>query len=149
MIDHQFDTDLGWIYLIEVDQCLVFLDFIAHPKKHETHPSKFLKEAQKQISDYLKGKREAFDLPIKFKGTEFQNKVWKELLKIPYGKTMTYKELAIKIGNVNATRAVGGAVGKNPLAIIIPCHRILATNGIGGFSGGLKIKKLLLSVEGI
>ncbi len=149
MINHQFETDLGWIYLIEEEHCLVSLDFIAHPKKQEIHPSKLLREAQKQITDYLKGKRENFDLPIKFKGTEFQNKVWKELLKIPYGKTMTYKELAQKIGNVNAARAVGGAVGKNPLAIIIPCHRILATGGIGGFSGGLKIKKMLLAVERI
>lgn len=83
----------------------------------------------------------------KLSGTPFQKRVWKAIQKIPYGKTLTYKELAKKVGSPNAYRAVGSACGKNPLPIIIPCHRVVASNGIGGFTGGLKLKKKLLKLE--
>ncbi len=89
-----------------------------------------------------------FDLDISLIGTEFQRKIWNELLKIPYGKSITYKELAIRIGNEKATRAVGNANGKNPLSIIIPCHRVIGSNGLlVGYGGGLERKKWLLEFE--
>lgn len=111
---------------------------------------KFAK-AKKQISEYFKGKRKRFDLKIKFtNGTLFQKKVWTVLNKIPYGKTWSYQDIASKIGDKKAVRAVGSANGKNPFPIIIPCHRVIGKNGtLTGYSGGLKNKKLLLNLENI
>ncbi|MEG2002430.1 MAG: methylated-DNA--[protein]-cysteine S-methyltransferase, partial [Clostridia bacterium] len=88
-----------------------------------------------------------FDFKIEFNGTAFQNLVWSELLKIPYGDTITYGELARRIGKPNASRAVGNANGKNPLLIVVPCHRVVATSGIGGFSCGIDVKQFLLQLE--
>jgi methylated-DNA-[protein]-cysteine S-methyltransferase len=89
-----------------------------------------------------------FDLPIKFKGTEFQNKVWRLLCQIPYGETWSYQEIAIKVGNKNACRSVGGANNKNPLGIIVPCHRVVGKNGsMVGYAGGIINKEKLLQLE--
>ena len=105
-------------------------------------------EAFRQIVEYIEGKRKKFDFPICFKGTDFQNLVWNELLKVPYGETRTYKDIAISIGNENASRAVGGAVNKNPLLIIIPCHRIIGSGGrLVGYRGGILLKERLLDIE--
>jgi len=101
-----------------------------------------------QFVDYFKGKRQTFDLPLDPQGTSFQKNVWSALREIKFGETMSYGVIAKKLGNPNAYRAVGSSCGKNPLPIIIPCHRVLAHDGkLGGFSGGLDIKKALLSLE--
>ena len=107
-----------------------------------------LKKAAKQIEEYLSGKRKEFNLPLDAEGTDFQKQVWNELAKIPYGETRSYKQIAIAIKKPKAFRAVGTANGKNPLSLIVPCHRVIATGGgIGGYAGGLSIKKKLLSLE--
>lgn len=104
--------------------------------------------AKAQISEYLDRKRKVFNVPIRMEGTEFRKKVWNELLKIPYGTTITYKELAQRIGSPDACRAVANACGANPLPILIPCHRVISSDGkIGGYTGGLGIKEALLSLE--
>jgi O-6-methylguanine DNA methyltransferase len=102
-----------------------------------------------QLKEYFNLKRKKFYVPLDIEGTEFQKKVWNALQKIPYGKTATYKDIAEAIGNVKAVRAVGRANGKNPLPIIIPCHRVIEHSGkLGGYSGGLGIKEKLLELEG-
>ena len=102
----------------------------------------------KQLEEYFNGKRKTFELPVKLIGSEFQKKVWKELQKIPYGQTRTYKDIAIKIGNPNASRAIGNANNKNPIAIIIPCHRVIGSNSkLVGYAGGIDKKFKLLELE--
>ncbi|MBK7994594.1 MAG: methylated-DNA--[protein]-cysteine S-methyltransferase [Blastocatellia bacterium] len=101
-----------------------------------------------QLTAYFEGKLTEFDLPILMLGTKFQQQVWQELTKIPYGKTISYKELAIRIGNIKAVRAVGLANGRNPISIIVPCHRVIGANGsLTGYGGGLPRKKALLDLE--
>lgn len=116
----------------------------------EDNGSGIIKQAINQLEEYLTGKRKEFDLKLNPAGTEFQKKVWKALLKIPYGKTASYKEIAKKIGNQKAVRAVGAANGKNPIQIIIPCHRVIGSNGdMIGYAGGLEAKEALLNIERI
>jgi len=101
-----------------------------------------------QLQDYLSGKRKSFDVPIDVKGTPFQEAVWNELKNIPYGKTVSYTDIANSIGNPTAVRAVGAAVGANPVLIVIPCHRVIAKNGrLTGFRGGISMKEKLLALE--
>ncbi len=101
-----------------------------------------------QISEYLEGKRTEFEVPLRLEGTEFRQKVWGEMRKIPYGKTITYKELAHRIGCPAGFRAVANACGANPFPILIPCHRVVASGGkSGGYTGGLDIKLGLLAIE--
>ncbi|OAL76193.1 glycosyltransferase [Acinetobacter sp. SFB] len=112
------------------------------------HP--VLLETQKQLTEYFAGKRQQFDLPLDFAGTEFQQKVWQALLTIPFGETRSYRDVAEQIGNVKAVRAVGAANGKNPISIIAPCHRVVGANGkLVGFAGGLDNKEILLKLEKI
>lgn len=107
-----------------------------------------IKKAYIQILEYLNGSRKKFTIPLNPEGTKFQNRVWKELINIPYGETRSYKDIAVSIGNKNGARAVGNANGKNPILIIIPCHRIISSDGsLGGYSSGLNIKKKLLNLE--
>ena len=109
---------------------------------------KELKEAVLQLQEYFNGKRTEFSLQINPSGTDFQLKVWQELLNIPYGKTYSYLELSKKLGDVKAIRAVASANGKNPLWIVIPCHRVIGTDGsLTGYAGGLWRKKWLLEHE--
>lgn len=112
------------------------------------HP--ILLETQKQLNEYFDHKRQIFDLPLDFGGTEFQQKVWQALLSIPFGETRSYKQIAEQVGNVKAVRAVGAANGKNPISIIAPCHRVVGANGkLVGFAGGLENKDILLQLEKI
>lgn len=105
-------------------------------------------EAVRQLREYFAGKRTGFDLPLAPRGTEFQRSVWRQLQGIPYGETISYGELARRVGNPKASRAVGSANGANPLPIVIPCHRVIAANGtLGGFGGGLPTKQMLLALE--
>jgi methylated-DNA-[protein]-cysteine S-methyltransferase len=112
--------------------------------------SQLLTQAVDQLDEYFEGKRKGFDLPLDLEGTDFQMKVWKALEKIPYGKTRSYTEIAQKINHPKAVRAVGTANAKNPICIIIPCHRVIAANGsLGGYSGtgGAQAKARLLQLE--
>ena len=107
-----------------------------------------LKECKVQLYQYFSGKRKEFDIPIKQEGTEFQQKVWNELLKIPYGKTVSYNSIAESLGDKNSIRAVGAANGKNQISIIVPCHRVIGSDGsLTGYAGGLGRKKWLLNHE--
>ena len=105
-------------------------------------------EAVRQLREYFAGERTDFDLPLAPRGTEFQRSVWRQLQGIPHGETISYGELARRVGNPKASRAVGSANGKNPLPIVIPCHRVIAGDGtLGGFGGGLGTKQMLLALE--
>lgn len=121
----------------------VKLDKMVEDKKHP-----LILETEKQLGEYFQQKRKTFNLPIKTDGTFFQQEVWKFLSQIPYGSTWSYKDVAVKINRPNAVRAVGSAIGRNPISIIIPCHRVIASNGsLAGFAGGLNHKKALLDLE--
>ena len=118
------------------------------PEKEWVYTEAVFSEAIDQLKDYFKGERKRFDLELSVQGTAFQKSVWKELVKIPYGETISYGELAQRIGNPKASRAVGLANGKNPISIIIPCHRVIGKDGsLTGFGGGLEAKKALLEFE--
>ncbi len=107
-----------------------------------------LLETEKQLEEYFSNKRKTFSLKLNFIGTEFQQKVWQALLTIPFGQTRSYGQIAKQIGNSKASRPVGGAIGKNPIAIIAPCHRVIGTSGkLTGFAGGLEVKAYLLDLE--
>jgi methylated-DNA-[protein]-cysteine S-methyltransferase len=108
-----------------------------------------LKETATQLEEYFAGERRAFDVPMELDGTAFQRAVWQELTRIPYGETISYGELARRVGRPNGPRAVGQANGRNPVPIIVPCHRVVASNGIGGYGGGLPLKRALLATEGV
>nr|WP_321464727.1 methylated-DNA--[protein]-cysteine S-methyltransferase [uncultured Desulfobulbus sp.] len=112
----------------------------------QAHP--LLAEAGRQLQAYLAGELHVFDLPLSLTGTPFQQQVWRELLSIPYGETRTYGELAKRLGNRGKARAVGGAAHANPIAIVVPCHRLLGAGGkLTGFGGGLPMKQALLDLE--
>jgi methylated-DNA-[protein]-cysteine S-methyltransferase len=118
-----------------------------HSKGHDAPP--VLKNTFAQLEEYFAGERTAFDIPMELDGTEFQKEVWTELSRIRYGETISYGELARRVGRPKGPRAVGQANGRNPIPIIVPCHRVLASNGIGGYGGGLPMKRQLLAVEGV
>lgn len=118
------------------------------PNNIELKETPLIKETINQLEEYFSGKRKSFDLPFEFKGTEFQKSVWNELLKIPYGETCSYGEIAKRIGNPKASRAIGMANNRNPISIIIPCHRVIGASGkLVGYGGGLDIKEILLNLE--
>jgi methylated-DNA-[protein]-cysteine S-methyltransferase len=113
---------------------------------HDQHP--VLVETERQLGEYFAGKRKTFSVAIDMRGTRFQKDVWEALLAIPFGETRSYGQLAIKLGNPRATRAVGAANGRNPLSIIVPCHRVIGSSGkLTGFAGGLDVKAHLLALE--
>jgi len=140
-----FFSPVGDLTVIEEDGALVALEWGRAP---EGARSKLLMEAQRQLDAYFARRLKAFDLPLRMIGTEFQKRVWARMVKIPYGETVSYGLVARELAS--GPRAVGTACGRNPVPIIVPCHRILATNGIGGFSGGtgLDTKRALLRLEG-
>lgn len=114
----------------------------------EEKETQLIKETAKQLEEYFRGEREQFTLKLNPRGTSFQQSVWKELLQIPYGETRSYKQVAERIGNPSASRAVGMANNKNPIFIIVPCHRVIgATGKLVGYGGGLDIKEKLLGLE--
>lgn len=151
-----FDSPVGRISLYARGNKVVFIEMGSIGKKTGGAPtvgkSAVLVDAQKQITDYFAGKTKVLNFPVAYSGTEFQEAVWKVIDKIKFGRTLTYGEIAEKIGNPAAVRAVGGAVGANPLALRIGCHRVLGSTGtITGYSGGdgVPTKKLLLALEQI
>lgn len=142
-------SPLGSLTLVEEDGALVQLSFDGYTVlESEEVDSPLLREAERQLASYFAGQLQVFSLPLCTRGTPFQEKVWCALQKIPYGETRTYGELAAMIGQPTAARAVGGANHRNPLAIIIPCHRVVAAHGgLGGYGGGLDKKQWLLALE--
>jgi methylated-DNA-[protein]-cysteine S-methyltransferase len=109
-----------------------------------------LHEARRQLDEYFAGRRRGFDLPLAPQGTGFQREVWRALATIPYGETVSYAQLAARVGRPKAMRAVGAANGRNPLPIVLPCHRVIGADGsLTGFGGGLDAKRFLLELEGV
>jgi len=122
--------------------------FWKEKQKDEDFIPEVLKACAAQVEEYFKGRRKIFDVPLHFEGTDFQKKVWNELLKIPFGETISYLELALKMGNEKMIRAVGGANGRNPISVIVPCHRVIGSDGkLVGYGGGLWRKEWLLNHE--
>lgn len=115
----------------------------------ESHPNPITERAICELEEYFSGKRKSFSVAAKPHGSPFQLAVWSALAAIPYGKVVTYGQLAAAIGHPTACRAAANAVGKNPLLILLPCHRVVASNGLGGFSSGLAAKRSLLTLEGV
>lgn len=135
------------LYLVATETHLINIQF-TQPQKALLQTTELLSMATIQLDEYFQGKRTTFSLPFKLTGTPFQLTVWKELQNIPYGKTTSYKEIAQKMNKPKAYRAVGMANNKNPLPIIIPCHRVIGSNGkLIGYAGGLKLKNYLLELE--
>lgn len=140
-------SPIGRLYLEDDGEALTALYIDPSGDKQEKD-SPVLKETIRQLDEYFKSTRKTFTIPVHFNGTEFQNKVWKALLDIPYGETCCYADVAERIGNPKACRAIGGAVNKNPVMIIVPCHRVIGKNGsLVGFGAGLDIKEALLKIE--
>lgn len=147
-----YNTEIGKIGIADDGKAITNVYFNESPKLKDTEikETDLIKEAAQQLKDYLSGKRKSFDIPLMPEGTEFQQKVWKALQQIPYGETCTYGEIAKKIGNPKACRAVGMANNKNPIGIFIPCHRVIGANGkLVGYAGGLEMKEHLLTIEKI
>jgi methylated-DNA-[protein]-cysteine S-methyltransferase len=149
MIYTNFDSPVGKLLIAE-DQtglhCIYFEG--AKPDSEWQYAERLKTDVIRQLQEYFRKERTTFDLPLAPQGTAFQKKVWDELCSIPYGITISYGELAQRIGNPQSVRAVGSANGKNPLPIVIPCHRVIGSNGtLTGYGGGLHIKKFLLELE--
>lgn len=150
-----YHSQIGLMEIVSADQEILAVRFPDQLRETEaqegigeTEESSILREALRQLDEYFTGRRREFDLQFSLQGSDFQRKVWNELLKIPYGKRATYKEVAMAIGDVKAARAVGGAANRNKLAIIVPCHRLIGTNGgLTGYAGGLWRKQWLLQLE--
>lgn len=143
---------LGAIAIIEEKDGISNIEFLRNSNDTEFYKNKnessLTKECKKQLIEYFSGKRKKFDIKLDIIGTDFQKAAWQALLKIPYGKTISYSDEAKILKNEKAVRAVGSANGKNKIPIIIPCHRVIAKNGkLGGYSGGLDIKEYLLNLE--
>lgn len=147
------ESPIGPILLAGNKEGLKHLIFIKGEKKMEIpedwiENKEFFREAARQLEAYFSGELESFDLKLAPEGTDFQKSVWKALCEIPYGETRTYKEIAVSIGKPRAYRAVGLANNRNPIAIIIPCHRVIGTDGkLTGYASGLDVKEFLLKLE--
>jgi methylated-DNA-[protein]-cysteine S-methyltransferase len=146
---------LGDLLLVATPTHLVGIYFPNHKhgpklpddwKLDSQHP--VLRQAGEEIQEYLKGKRTSFSVPISFEGTDFQHAIWRQIARIPFGQTITYSELARRAKAAQAIRAAGAATGRNPLSIVVPCHRVVGKNGsLTGFAGGLDRKERLLKIE--
>ena len=152
-----YDFEIGRILIVENKNCIVKVEILNNEsstldekifKVGTKKETLLIKKTKQELMEYFKMKRKIFDIPIKLDGTDFQVKVWKELLKLPYGKTCSYLDIAKKIEKPNAARAVGMANNKNKIQIIIPCHRVIGSNKkLIGYAGGIKIKEKLLKLE--
>lgn len=143
-----YKSPLGILEIIGNEKSLLGLHFVDKSEKDDPNAPACLEDCRLQLDEYFKGKRRAFNIKTELMGTEFQQKVWKELYKVPFGHTVSYGEMAKAIGNPKAVRAVGGANGKNKFVIIYPCHRVIGSNGsMVGFGGGVWRKEWLLEHE--
>ena len=144
------ETPIGTLKIIGDQNAIKWVGFTEESERSTDGKVPILvKKAKHQLQEYFKGKRKDFDIPVDPDGTPFQKSVWEKLDHIPFGQTSTYAKQAIKLGDIKKIRAVGGANGKNPIAIIIPCHRIIGTDGsLTGYASGLERKEWLLKHEG-
>ncbi len=144
-----FESPLGLIEITGNGRAVTAMRFCeAGEAERKDSDDPVLLECQKQLQEYFQGNRKAFDIPVELKGTEFQKKVWEALKAIPYGKSTCYEEIAKSLGNVKACRAVGAAIGRNPVCILVPCHRVSGKDGsLTGFAWGLERKKWLVNHE--
>lgn len=148
----ELECPVGMVRIVEEDGFIVSVHTMQEIESMSAdivyQETEVLLSAKKQLEEYFAGIRKDFDLPLKAKGTPFQLLVWEQLKRIPYGETRSYGEIAKAIGNPKASRAVGGANNKNPIGIIVPCHRVIGTNGkLIGYAGGLGMKAKLLNLE--
>lgn len=151
----EINSPVGILKLVASDEALVAILWekeklgrvrLDEMELSNKHP--ILVKTETQLKEYFKGQRKVFDLPLGAIGTSFQQQVWNELCEIPFGETRSYGELATKMGSPKASRAVGAANGKNPISIVVPCHRVIGKNGkLTGFAGGLGVKEILLKLE--
>lgn len=143
-----YESPIGLLFLEANEKALTHLHFVDGKKLQNNLENDMLRNAVNQLDEYFIGKRKNFQLDLSLSGTPFQIKVWNELQNIPYSTVISYKTLAANTGNIKAVRAVGGANNKNPIPIIIPCHRVISANGnLTGYSGGLEKKAWLLAHE--
>jgi methylated-DNA-[protein]-cysteine S-methyltransferase len=157
LFDLELDSPTGMLRLIANDAALIAVLWDSDKKlpshfagavRDDGHP--ILELAARQLREYFGGRRQTFDIPLEPHGTAFQKQVWMALREIPFGQTASYGQIAMRIGMPTASRAVGAANGRNPLPIIVPCHRVIGANGtLTGFGGGLSNKALLLALEGV
>lgn len=153
-----YDSPCGEMVLASVGEALCLCDWNGMPcacrnkrrlnAEFLVETSAVLEQAKKQLEDYFACRRKTFDIPLRLVGTDFQLQVWEALLSIPYGETVSYKDIALRVGNPKGVRAVAQAVGANGIAIFIPCHRVVGSNhSLTGFAGGLEAKRMLLEIE--
>jgi methylated-DNA-[protein]-cysteine S-methyltransferase len=157
----KMDTPIGWLTIESSEEAITLISL---PREHpgpgrgratmvEPDPGQLpppLVAALDQLGEYFAGRRQSFDLPLELNGTDFQCSVWRGLAEIPYGETVSYAEMALMVGRPQAFRAVGQANGANPIPIVLPCHRVVASGGgLGGYGGGLPMKRQLLALEGL
>ena len=146
---HLLDTPLGTLRLVSDGKAVTRIEFEdQHSDDGEALMDEVLQECARQLLEYFAGERQSFQLSLSAEGTEFQRQVWSELCNIPFGELCSYRDIAERIGNRKAVRAVGAANGKNPIPIIVPCHRVIGSDGsLTGFGGGLAAKQQLLQLE--
>jgi len=143
-----YESPIGLLEITGIGEQINSILFIDSNQEQESQQNPLLNKCIRQLDEYFTHKRQKFDLPLSPQGTSFQKMVWEKLLEIPYGMTRSYLEIAKRIGNPKSIRAVGGANGKNPIVIVIPCHRVIGVNGkLIGYGGGLWRKEWLLKHE--
>lgn len=142
---------LGSVTFVEEDGALLAVTtHRPRPEDGVEEETTLIREAHRQLGEYLDGERRVFDLPLRPRGTDFQRRVWQALRDIPYGQTRSYRDVAAAIGNPKAVRAVGMANNRNPLLVVVPCHRVIGSDGkLVGYAAGLDKKAFLLSLEGV
>ena len=144
------DSPIGAIEIGASAECVIDVNFVDRRRETSSQESPVLCQAIEQIKAYFKRRLQVFDLPLDMAGTPFQRSVWQALLTVPFGHTASYQQMADAVGNPKAVRAVGAANGKNPISIIVPCHRIIGKNGsLTGYGGGMWRKEWLLRHEGV
>lgn len=143
-----YDTPVGKLCIGEEDDSITRVTWSKVPQEYIQEETELILNCKIQLEEYFAGNRKQFDLPLAPKGTDFQKRVWKALTDIPYGETRTYGEIAAAVGNPKAARAVGMANNKNPIGIIVPCHRVVGADGkLVGYAGGMEKKEWLLNLE--
>ncbi len=144
-----YETRFGYFKMEYEDGCIIFFKKIFDEDVSDFGTkTELTNKAYNQLLEYFDGKRKFFDVPYKLNGTDFQKRVWSALCDIPYGETRSYKDIAIAVGNEKASRAIGMANNKNPVTVIVPCHRVIGASGkLVGYAGGLEMKEFLLIME--
>ncbi len=145
------ESPIGTLRLLSDGQALVRIEFENHLQEDgDQRCDAVLEKTAAQLQQYFAGERRHFELPLAPGGTDFQQGVWNQLRAIPFGELRTYRDVAVSVGNLKAVRAVGVANGRNPIPIVVPCHRVVGSNGkLTGFAGGLNVKRKLLALEGL